>query len=500
MKESAVLRLIHIPVTVSVVLLGLCTACKKELPVSVPVSITSFGVTDNKATVVVSDSDIFIQMPRGRSLETIVPVFETEPQDAVLMMEGDTLYSGISTIDLRTSSTLTVSQRGGNSRKDYRIWASEFTNLPKIYIQLASGNEVQSKTNMQKATFTFEGNGNFENFDRVQVKGMIRGRGNSTWGFPKKPYKIRLEHATGIFEQKAHRDWVLLANYADKTLIRNLLAFKMSRAMEMPYTPYSQFVELYLNGVHQGNYQLTDQIEIGQGRVIASSIIEMDMRAPEEGIEGVDYFRTDRCPHPWEIEDLGTSTVAQLKQDMNRAESVAFGSNFASETKGWRTVFDEETLIRWSLINELFKNCDANQCSVYFYQTTPGGKFYKGPVWDFDLGAGNAGHASTCQNPEGTYVFEGYLIKRLRNDAKFNQRVKEIWAKYRTDIRSIIEHADDEAESMQLSIEKNFKRWPVFNDNDWYSVPNLPDNYDGQLQYMKNFLLSRFQWMDRQFQ
>ena len=494
MKNHTFVRLVA-----ACVLLSAITSCKQDLP-SNPISLTSVQITNrNNATVIFEDAGIHIRLLRSQSLEGLILSFEKSENDVIVCCNGDTLTSGVSAINLKKSSELVLTQPGNTYRKVYPIKATTFTGLPIISIQLASGNSVQSKTTMQDATFNFDGNGNFNNFEACTVNGQIRGRGNSTWGFPKKPYKIKLDYATSIFGQEAHREWILLANYADKSLLRNEIAFQMSEAMEMPYTPYHQYVELYLNGSFQGNYQFCDEIEIGSHRLVASSLIELDMRATENGaVEGVDYFRTPKAAQPWEIKELGASTVAKLKSDMTNAENVLFGTNYTNAANGFRCVFDEETIIKWTLINELFKNVDSKQCSVYFYQMQPGGKFYKGPVWDFDLGAGNDGQVPSLQDTFGWWTFKDNFFTRMRSDTNFNAHVKEIWKQYRPEIQTIIDNIGNEADEIRESAAKNFGKWTEFNDHAWYSVANMPESFDGQVEYLKNYLQKRAAWMDTQ--
>ena len=102
---------------------------------------------------------------------------------------------------------------------------------------------------------------------------QIKGHGNTTWSLPKKPYKVKLDTKAGLLGMPSGKDWVLLANYDDKSLLRDQVAFEAGRRVGMAWTPNSQFVEVFLNGQYQGNYQLTEEIKIDKHRV---NIPEMD--------------------------------------------------------------------------------------------------------------------------------------------------------------------------------------------------------------------------------
>ena len=82
----------------------------------------------------------------------------------------------------------------------------------------------------------------------------IRGRGNSTWDMPKKPYKVKLESKASILGMPADKEWALLANYADKTLLRNVTAMEISRICGFKWTPRMVSVEVYMNGKYEGVY------------------------------------------------------------------------------------------------------------------------------------------------------------------------------------------------------------------------------------------------------
>ena len=102
---------------------------------------------------------------------------------------------------------------------------------------------------------------------------QIRGHGNTTWLLPKKPYKLKLDSKASLLGMPAGKTWVLLANYDDKSLLRDQVAFEVGRRLGMAWTPNSRFVELFLNGQYEGNYQLTEEIKIDKNRV---NIPEMD--------------------------------------------------------------------------------------------------------------------------------------------------------------------------------------------------------------------------------
>ena len=96
----------------------------------------------------------------------------------------------------------------------------------------------------------------------------IRGRGNSTWNFEKKPYRLKLNKKNNLLNLPAKaKNWVMLANHADKTLIRNAVALKIGSMLNLEFTPAFRFIDVYINNQYQGNYLLTDQVEVDKNRV-----------------------------------------------------------------------------------------------------------------------------------------------------------------------------------------------------------------------------------------
>src|SRR5690606_4215333 len=95
----------------------------------------------------------------------------------------------------------------------------------------------------------------------------VKGRGNSTWGMPKKPYRIKLDEKAPLLEMPTDKSWTLLANYGDQSLLRNDVAFEVSRRLELEYTPRQRFVELFLNGEYMGNYTLTEHVKESEDRI-----------------------------------------------------------------------------------------------------------------------------------------------------------------------------------------------------------------------------------------
>ena len=142
-----------------------------------------------------------------------------------------------------------------------------FSKLPVLYINTDDGEEITSKEEYKTGTMTTQGNSIYNESSQL-YNGIIeiKGRGNSTWKLPKKPYKIKLDSKTDLLGMGKNKHWVLLANYFDECLMRNKIAYDFSAELGL-VSMSSTWVDVILNGEYVGNYQLCEQIRIGDTRI-----------------------------------------------------------------------------------------------------------------------------------------------------------------------------------------------------------------------------------------
>jgi hypothetical protein len=196
-------------------------------------------------------------VPEGES-----PVFEWRV--------GGKLVSGADT-DVYTPAKeeleqfIEVTVRAGGESNSAKLF---FSRLPVVYINTENNAPIVSKEDYLDATMRMQGNDQYNKETTKLYEGEleIRGRGNTTWGQPKKPYKLKLAEKTNIMDMGKNKHWVLLANYTEESLMRNTVAYNLSGEMGMPYMQ-STWVELILNGEYVGNYQFCEQIKIAKDRI-----------------------------------------------------------------------------------------------------------------------------------------------------------------------------------------------------------------------------------------
>jgi len=343
----------------------------------------------------------------------------------------------------------------------------------------------------------------------------IRGRGNSTWTMPKKPYRVRLTTATDLLGMPSNRHWALLANFADKTLLRNDLVFDLGRRMGWSYVPRSQFVHLRLNGQYDGVYQLSEHIRVDASRVnvpelkvadTAAAVVSGGYLLEVDELRGEDFcWDTPRARMP--VCAKNPETLRQPGWEKQQAyitgyfrelEDALFGPNFTNPTTGYAAYLDVPSAVDYLLLNELVKNVDGNLRRSTFFTKPRGGKLYFGPLWDYDLAIGNVNY-DNADNTTGWHIARAPWFARLMQDPAFVQRVKLRWQEIRNNgiltewRKQIITRWD----YMSAEQRRNFTRWPILSTWVW---PNrvVPGSYDGEMAALQEWLSARTNWMDEQ--
>jgi CotH kinase protein/Calx-beta domain len=333
----------------------------------------------------------------------------------------------------------------------------------------------------------------------LQLEGVthpieIRGRGNSTWGWPKKPYKIKLATEAGLLQMPAADEWVLLANYADRSALRNHLALEMARQTRLRWTPGARYVDVVLNGQPQGLYLLTDQVELGRSRVRVPErghLLEIDARYRRSGDPGF----TSRRGTPVAFNDPDEVTVRQrrmVKGAVARLERSLRGRHFTHPKRGYAAHIDVDSVIDWYLVEELFRNQDSNFGSSVFLTWAPGRKFAMGPVWDFDLSAGSKWKATTL--PEGWHTREGrHWIARMFHDPGFAARVRARWAELRPTFEALVAELPTSADVLREAATRDWGLWHGPDAQVDGSVH--ADSFDGEVAFLREWLTTRARWM-----
>ena len=446
---------------------------------------------------IIGDSVIECLIPHIVEYKHLIPSFEIA--DGSLKVNGIKLISNKTLLDC--TKPLDVEWVNGSKSVIYVLKVRSFTGLPVVYINTENSVDITSKDNYVKGTIRI-----VEDIE-TRTSGMvfesvmkIKGRGNTTWTLPKKPYKMKFDEKVSLLGEPADKEWVLLANYTDKTSLRNETAFHMGRMSNLDYTPRTHFVEVILNGVYNGTYQLCEQLKIASARVNVGDdgyLLEIDAKAAEDDIT----FDVAHIGEPINIKDpdveVGEEAYNYVVQYLQLADEALFSENFADPTNGYAKYLDVESFVDWYLINEIAKNNDAIFWTSCYMNLSRGGKLKMGPLWDFDIAFGNI-------NYNGSDKYDGFRIKtvawytRLFQDPNFVKKIKERFAYFCENREKIYAEINANAVYLKYAVVENNNKWKTLYTYTW---PNkmIWGAYENEVQSMKIWLEKRFDWLNEQF-
>lgn len=405
--------------------------------------------------------------------------------------------SGITINDFTEEVAITVENSDGDT-KSYIIDVTKFTGLPIIYLQTDSFLPIESKDDYIFGDTWIDGGRGFNDFEESPMK--IRGRGNSTWQFPKKPFQMKLDDKGEFLGMPNDKKWLFLAEYADKTMLRNKIAFEMGYISNLDWTPQARFAEVFINGEYNGTYNVTQKVEESDNRVALGDtgyLLELDQ------LERLDfddvYFEstaTDRfivnIKEPsLEYNSEEYSYIVNLIGDF---ESALFGANFTSESNGYRQYIDIDSFVDWFLISEITKNVDSMFFSSIFLNVIPGEQIKMGPLWDFDLSFGNVDYADS-RYPEGWWVKYNPWYERLFQDPYFVAKVKERFDYFNNNQDLIINKIDSYSEQLKWAQEENDDKWQTMGVFVWPN-PVVFDTYQEEVDNMKSWYSTRMTWLE----
>ncbi|MDR3167959.1 MAG: CotH kinase family protein [Treponema sp.] len=373
------------------------------------------------------------------------------------------------------------------------------TGLPVVYIETENKGEVNSKNVYVKATMTIKKKGNIE----YEAGMKIRGRGNATWDYPKKPYKIKLDDKAGLLGMDSDKDWVLLANYCDKSLMRTGIALKAGELLEFPWTPKARFVELVMNGEYLGNYQLAEGVKQGKNRVDIPKtgfLIEKDSYYREEPV----WFETSRgygysFKNPDPEKDLNAEQKKYIQDYLNEFESALDSDFFDDPGKGYQKYINLESFVRWYLFQQVIANLDPN---IYLYKADSGSgsKLLMGPPWDFEWSLGIGWYYGERPRPANYYVMDHdtFYYNKILQDKAFVAKLQEMWKQYKVRLRQeLLAYMDVTKTEIMRSQELNFRRWDIL--KTMVSVGGIPlGSFDAETACDRQFFINHIDWLEQE--
>ena len=376
--------------------------------------------------------------------------------------------------------------------------------IPTVYIFTEGGKSIDSKTNYINASFRFEDPCGFYTDEKtVEVNGRIKGRGNTTWGMPKRPYRIKLDEKTKVFGRWGNKDWILLANYSDKTLLRNITMMEVSRICGMAWTPYMLSVNVYLNNQYIGVYTFSDHKEIAGHRVNIEVVKEQEVEGGyyleiEEAMDEPVCFKTTTMDTPVMFHEPENPTTAQQNYVRNwfqGFESALLHIQGDHDYTTYRTYIDIPSFVNYYIIQEIAKNPDGNVRKSTYITKEKGKGLEMYHVWDFDITLGNCDYTN-FEKPDGWQMRYVKWYNQLFFDPEFKKAVVNRWNElYPTLKTQVPAFIDRQYRLMDGAEAANFERWQILGKKVWpnyYYFPTYQEEYD----FLKDFYSERLEWLN----
>lgn len=330
-------------------------------------------------------------------------------------------------------------------------------------------------------------------------------------------------------------DWILLANYNDKSLVRNALAFQLFRKMGH-YAPRTQTVEVIVNNEYLGIYTLTERIKQDIGRVNISKLKTTDISGDGltggyifkvDGLDATDSWQGSFPPynHPDKLVhyvyedpaagDLVTQQKNYLKTVVNSFESVLYGTGFDSPTSGYPAWINQNSFFDYFIVNELARNKDAFRKDCFYYKdkNSKDNKIHAGPVWNFEVGFKNldtdcssyaatdgSGWAYRINDCVGLKSYSNGWMERLLEAPAFKNALYNRYSSLRTTFisNSYINNFIDSVKNLVSEAQvRHYSKWKILATNAGPDeVDPQPATYQGHIDKLKNWIQVRMNWLD----
>jgi len=368
----------------------------------------------------------------------------------------------------------------------------------------------------------------------------IEYRGGKAKPAEQNPYTIETRDASGsnlnvsLLGMPEENDWILLANYNDKTLIRNALSFEIFRKMAH-YSPRAKMVEVIVNNVYQGIYFLTEKIKQDKGRVDISKLTSADVTG--DAVTGGYIFKIDSydATNSWKSnytsidhpekpvyfvydDPAATDLVAQqktyLQSAVNSFEKVLYSSGYQNQTTGYPAWIKINSWLDYFIVSEFSRNINAYKKNCYYFKNkdSKDSKIHSGPVWDFDSGYKNLDACSPFSATDGSgwsYKINdcpdnktnsnGWIV-RLLQDPAFASAVNARYTLMRNSylssgyLNNFIDSVQNLASEAQV---RHYTKWNILSSPVGDAeIDAQPATYDGQVLKFKNWIQTRLAWLD----
>ena len=341
---------------------------------------------------------------------------------------------------------------------------------------------------------------------------QIEIRGNTSQSFQKKSFSFNIYSddgnlkKVGLLNLPEHEHWVLYGPYADKSLMRNVLAYSLWEQMGY-YSPKTKFCELSINGFYQGVYVLCEKVRVDSVRLNLEDgcLIKIDRPKGEFFTSTISHNSVPKTVFEIRypvIGEISTSQKNQIQSFVHLFEESLFLSNETSLAVF--EIIDMSSFIDYLIINEFCKNIDAYRLSTYF-QITADNKIKMGPIWDFNFSFGLTNYLDGYK-PSG-FVYGKmdevpFWWEKLTKNSFFKSALTKRWRQLRGSTLSdevILEMVEDFAGELEIAQENNFDKWSLLGQKEVWPNYYIGNSHREEVEYLKIWISNRAKWLDEKW-
>lgn len=473
-------------------------------------------------TKVTTGDALSFRFSSSNSSNVFIPIFDITCRS--ITVDGVPQVSGVTTQDFARPVPYQIMLWNGETVSFTVTVRNIFVaHFPTIIID-TKGAPILDKENYVPGTVIFlDKDKLYSDVDSLYMTMGIRGRGQSTWNMPKKPYKIKIDEKSKVYGIAKEKDWALLANYTDKSCLRNMIAMKLSEIVGMPWTLTMRPAKVILNGKPQGLYCLTEHKETGKDRVNISLVTPEDnsgdaitggyyLELEQNDAVSRDYTAYYEAPLVFNEPERDELTHEQREYVRNYFKDFEYALDnvdFTDLEKGYRHFIDLDSFIGNYLVQEITKNIDGNLRKSTFLTKERLGKLKMYHVWDFDLAIGNCNYLN--QEFKASNDATGWFVKTQgrteRGDGKswyktmfrdpaFVTELKAKWNAIKPQLDEVPDYIQTQADFIQTEADSNFNLWYQPHTAVW---PNLylSENFRDEVNYVIRFYTQRIDWLDK---
>ena len=390
--------------------------------------------------------------------------------------------------------------------------------MPSVYIE--TEDVIQDKIHYVRGTVRFvDQDHRYSDTTLIENPMGIRFRGKLSLRAPKKSFRIRMDRSAAVFGMPDDRDWLLIANYFDKSLLRNKLGMQVSKVAAMAWTPSCRTCEVYMNGDYLGCYDLFQRKSVGSHKVDIQPI------KPDEDPASGDYYLEIESVDPdfhtpvfhipviFNTPSAKKLTAAQRNYVYARFQEMERLLKEDPASGRYRQFLDIRSCARFYIIQELSKNIDGVVRKSTYLTLRAGEPFTFYHVWDFDLAFGNVNYMPIKympasidrhgEDPEGFFIKDVSasgsrkgLMHYLFCDPAFVAEVKATWEDMYPELCLLKDWLTEEAALCEGPYRRDFQRWASSRFRERFEPWPHARTYDAARDRLISFYEDRLSWLD----